>query len=461
MLHNRLVGYLFDCALQDRPVLSRSYAEFFHRAFLVLAADVDMIDEPILDFFLLIQNYDVGSQSFARLTPLVLKPDPNAFYRFKNRYPRGEMKGVILLYPGARDSENEGLLFNTRTGLAYWVTAPNWPLRNDWVPLEMVLQRWVDWWRFGKYCRMRGSLDLGIVPWTAQDLNASVDAWMILLQTIHRHSPMWATNPARLRFGPPVSPSLVWKLSRHSFAFHFLVRAFQPPFRYIAPGMQALTDFTVRDMLQGDSQDCFGGEDGLHRKDESGELPCILFPSDRSVRLCRAFSAGCRYRASWEGGESIVPDSAGVYLTPCESMGDGVTFLERTGRHDSFQYRGPCPWGPGRHVKLVELLQQWTELVESGVWEVGYDGVKGGQAWFDVQHASERQFLDGTSGWEEGNEAISNEQLSSHDASASQSSGNCSLSMHSGTFWGSEDEKAQGGIFQGVCLRQSWLDSHF
>lgn len=451
-LHNRLIAYLFDSALEDRPVLSRSYTEFFHPAFLTLAADIDIIDEPILEFFFLIQNYAVVAQSFTRLTPLVLKPDPNAFFRFRHRYPRGEMKGVILLYPGARDSENEGLLFNTRTGLAHWVTAPNWPQNNDWVPLEMVLQRWVNWWRFGKYCRMRGSLDLEIVPWASPDLNASVDAWVILLQTIHRHSPAWAMDPGRLQFGPPVSQSLVSKLPRHSFAFHFLVRAFQPPFHYVAPGIQVLTDSTLRDMLRANSKDSFGGEYSRSRMDESEELPCILFPSDRSVRLCRASSAGCMHRASWEGGENIVPWNSGVYLTPCETMGDGVTFLERTGRLDSFQYRGQCPWGPGRHVKLVELLQHWTELVAKGVWEVGYDGVKGGQEWFDLQHANEQQFLDGPNDWEEGN------------AWREDDSRMVGMTKNNRTFWGSEEEDGGGigiGGFKGNPLRQSWLDSNF
>ncbi|MCJ1428033.1 hypothetical protein MMC29_005940 [Sticta canariensis] len=254
-LHNRLIGYRFESALEDRPVLSRTYTEFFHPAFLSLAADIDIIDEPILEFFFLIQNYDVVAQSFSRLTPQVLKPDPNAFFRFRHRYPPGEMKGVILLYPGARDSDNEGLLFDTRTGLAHWVTAPNWPLKNDWVPLERVLQTWVNWWRFGE-----------ILP------DKSVNAWVILLQTIHRHSPAWAMNPRRVRFGPP-----------------FLVRAFRPPFPYVAPGIQVLTDASLQDMLRANSKDLFGGEPGWSREDESEELPYNLFPCDRSVRLCRIF----------------------------------------------------------------------------------------------------------------------------------------------------------------------------
>ncbi|MCJ1428034.1 hypothetical protein MMC29_005941 [Sticta canariensis] len=127
-------------------------------------------------------------------------------------------------------------------------------------------------------------------------------------------------------------------------------------------------------------------------------------------------------------------------------MGDGVTFLERTGRLDSFQYRGQSPWGPGRHVKLVELLQQWTELVEKGVLGVGYNGVKGGEEWFDVQHANAQQLLDGPKGWEEGNPWREDDfgMIGMH-----QNSG-------SGTFWGWEDEKAHsGGIFKGICLRQS------
>ncbi|MCJ1271798.1 hypothetical protein MMC22_011703 [Lobaria immixta] len=453
-LHNRLVAYLFDSALEDRPVLTCSYTESFHLAFLKLAANIDIVHEPILDFFFLIQNYDSVAQSFSRLTPLVLKPDPNAFFRFRDKYPWGEMKGVILLYPGAKGSGNEGLLFDTCTGLAHWANAPNWPQKDDWIPLERVLQMWVNLWHDGKYCRIGGGLDVEIVPWTSHDLNATVDAWVILLQTIHRHSPASDVDSRGLQLGPPLSHGLVWRLTRQSFAVEFLLRAFKPPFRYIAPGIQVLTEFTLRDMLQAKSMDSSRGEYRRRGKDDCGEQSCILFPSDRSVRLCRASAACCNQERSWEFSANAVPSNSGVYLTPCGTMGDGVTFVEHTGRLDSFQYRGPCPWAPRRHLKLVEMLAKWADLVETGVWEVGHDGVKGGHEWFDVQHAKEQQFLDGLEDSEEGN------RWGQGDSRMLE------MPKDSRMVWGSEDEEVHDGwgdfdIFKGVFLRRSWLDCHF
>lgn len=451
VLHNRLVEHLFDSALEDRPLSTYSYTESFHTAFLKLAADVDIVHEPILQFFFLIQNYDVVAQSFSRLTPLVLKPDPNVFFSFRDRCPPGEMKGVILLYPSANGSSDEGLLFNTCTGLVHWANALDWPKEDDWVPLEMVLQKWLNFWQFGKYCRVRGGLDLQIVPWVAHDLLASLDAWVILLQTIHRHSPASAVSPKGLQLGPPLSPGLLCRLSQRSFAIEFLLRAFIPPFRYIAPGIQALTDFILRDMLQAKSIGPLHRENSCRRKYEDEELPCILFPSDRNVRLCRASAACCNQGRSWDCGAKVDPSNSGVYLTPCGTMGDGVTLVEHTGRVDSFQYRQQCPWGPGRRMKLVELLMKWTELVETGVWEVGHDGVKGGYGWFHAQHAEEQQALDGLRHSVEGNHW------------APSYSPMMGMPQDQRMVWATAYEKVQDGRgdcdnFRGDFLRPSWSD---
>ncbi|PTB61630.1 hypothetical protein BBK36DRAFT_1131311 [Trichoderma citrinoviride] len=276
--------------------------------------------------------------------------------------------------------------------------------RQEWLPLELILEAFLDMMDQGKALAVGSSydgeqerIDSWIMPsYTECDLDEALEAFNRLTRAIEARMPgPYCAETHHL--GDILKSST---LSPNSFAGRFLAQARQVRFRYIAPGLRIAR------------QQPFSSVNV-----EEGELwPILLFESSQEAHQDTR-------QSPW--GEEVVISPfpppfqevtnypAGVYLTETDPHGkhpfedgcllilpyaigengwartsDGALFGEEThargsvaepgGSSTELYQQGFNPFIRGHDVQLKHLLGHWTEMVESGRWAMDGEGVAGG-----------------------------------------------------------------------------------
>ncbi|KFY27178.1 hypothetical protein V493_03665, partial [Pseudogymnoascus sp. VKM F-4281 (FW-2241)] len=279
-----------------------------------------------------------------------------------------------------------------------------------WHPLETVLSNWIHMIQLGKITATAEETDcekFGMWAWHSYgeaQVDSAVAAFDRLVETIESRMPGESLRPARE--GPLFSDKNLDAASipKSCFVRGLLTRARVPRFEFIAPGLLVPHDreaFVASQVFTTlvSSPDEYGNS-------EMTVPPVLLF---RATDLTANFNCNDRYISlnpfcdpySVSNGNHYVP--AGLYsesakrsvidyaeegfrlILPFAMRGgeDGARksngeALRKGAVADLFQH-GFKPFGgeSWRAQRLEKLFGKWTELVESGVWDVDEKGVAG------------------------------------------------------------------------------------
>ncbi|KAJ4328573.1 hypothetical protein N0V84_000932 [Fusarium piperis] len=394
-LHNRLLAKaitIMPGAFQEakRDVLTR---------WLALPPEKRRIDisenKPLYTFLSLIKSYLPDELP---LTAEYCQPEP---WWFDNNLQELDDRRIILLYADGTDAPkmDAGLYFNLDTNLVHWTRLRGcglFPPDEDWVPLELALQKALEMWycdKFtwgGKTGWYRSGEAASYASWAAPDVVLALDCWDFLLESIRSRLPEGAP---RL---PPLKP-LPWdfldQFQVSSFAKMFLSGAKRPSFKHVAPGITTFTPETFAAI--------YGAKPSTSRclqTEQKGgfETISLILPS----------TAGPIVKSEDEylfDGEDYLPladtklyEHPGLYTTFVQptSDGDATDLVTAQGAMNPVRYHGFRPWGPGGNVRLVVMLRLWITHVVNGTWEVGPEGISTPISWFtDVDTTQGRRLL--------------------------------------------------------------------
>ncbi|KAL8917543.1 MAG: hypothetical protein Q9172_005799, partial [Xanthocarpia lactea] len=186
----------------------------------------DLEGTRILEYLLLIDNYDAID---TRLTPQVRKPDPTNFLDYRDFDFGNEYSDHILLYPDAGSGNSSGIIYDNATDLPTWAFFPPWPRADEWVPLEVILSRWIEQWDSGKFFWNDEIGSLAIRSWVPKDVDDAVKAWDGLMDAISARMPaISSTAPNNQAAEPILQRSQLERAMFHPFATAFLSRAARP-----------------------------------------------------------------------------------------------------------------------------------------------------------------------------------------------------------------------------------------
>jgi hypothetical protein len=334
---------------------------------------------PVYRFLSLIKTFTAGS-NLSLVTPFALQPDPDflllgpgstSAHVDINGYPT-----VIRLYAGCWGVSLQGLLLDIQTGLAHWDTSASLQPKDQWPPLQEILQAWNDEWESGKFYWDSGAK---MRSWTEYDLKRSLGEWESLLQIIESKRP---GNNSGTKYAHGLSPRLLTQFSITSFAYEFLSRARIPDFKYIAPGISAFTPETF--LRAYSSEELDSRRLAWISEADPDEYPCLLFPSDDTVPRP---SRDAKFDKDWGFGKFTVSRRAGLYIDTDGTFGDGVQFVDPQGRISTFEI-STNPFGPCQSPRLEEVLRTWKQLIQDDVWDINEEGVSGGAQWYEDQASS-------------------------------------------------------------------------
>ncbi len=344
----------------------------------------DLEGTRILEFLSLIDNYDAVD---TRLTPQVRKSDPKVFLDYRDFNVGNEYRDHILLYPNAESGNSGGVIYDTATDGATWAIFPPWPRADEWVPLEVILSRWVEQWDSGKFYWDDEIGSLAVRSWVPKDVDDAVKAWDGLMGAISaRLLPISSTAPNQA--AEPILHRLqLERAMYHPFATAFLSCAARPmQIKWIAPGISIWTHASFAEAVEGEPNSSARRRWINDRRFEPEQIPVLLFPAltpgreeEQPNRVADPAPGAADFDKEWGFGKFTLDRRAGLYLFPHPEAGagDGVIVLKEDGNDDFGQRRGRCPWGPGYPTRLAEMLEKWKNLVEDGTWRVGEEGVEG------------------------------------------------------------------------------------
>jgi hypothetical protein len=323
-----------------------------------------------------------------------------------------------------------------------WDTHPL-PKPRDWAPLEYFLESWKKEWEIGRY-HWHSVLPLSGFsqgPTTQRwmidyDLDPAIGEWNNLLEAIQGRLPKAASGNSQQKpansslWLPPVAANVSEETFRRvakydTFATTFLRVAKRPAgFKYVAPGIAIWSDaeFThqIGKAVKEDEARYNRIIKGDEPMDETTSLgfPLLLAidPLSSNHGLERLDSWHLSIPFDWEGTwwdeenialktmknndrwiySGLLDNKLGLYSTDNNYVeGSYWLILERhvdgTPKFDDEYQRmfvpsfgqGSANTGyQGRGGKAALIFRKFREFVESGVWQVGPDGVSTGIEWF-------------------------------------------------------------------------------
>lgn len=304
--------------------------------------------------------------------------------------------------------------------------------RQTWYPLEVILTAWLDMIEAGKVQAVTKDIQpinekhdpWIMVPYSQRQLNDTVKAFNRLADAIESRifnegQQLDTQKPLNSEINPDSYLLSEDELEAagipQGFAHSFLTKARRPNFRYIAPGLSIPTSESIKSQPFSSIKrppGWDGAEDFPHEI-----YPILLFPSSelyetwRDPTLVPQFAN--QYRPFHWPYNELKSYTAGLYFTPTDRVSiyefedsvnmvlpypiggfgyartaDGARFGENKEQKgvagyvqgggtfaDLFQL-GYNPFGTMHYVQLEKVLDLWTELVESGEWKIGKDGVQ-------------------------------------------------------------------------------------
>ncbi|KAJ6189393.1 hypothetical protein N7519_004301 [Penicillium mononematosum] len=351
---------------------------------------------------------------------LIFSPEPGFFYWVNHI----SMQLVDDIFP---DEENDldnlerfVVIYGTLHRAAFPMTLENLdsvePIdehEDMWFPLETILTNWIYMLRIGKITadssegkapeelsRSRSQIGLwSWLPYSPSQIDSTVAAIDRYSAAIEARMPSGSLLP--ISRGAPLFTDVeldAASIPEECFIRSVLTRIKTPRFKAIAPGLEVPHDtvaFTARQRFTGVPRE----------QEEWGKNipPVLLFAA---VDSSRTVSFGKEIRWLFLGPEDDVPFNendlipVGLYIESvrrCEydteeagfrlllpfrahseaRMSDG-TSISPNSVTQLFQHGIFHPFGGERRAQRLErLIDRWRELVESGVWTVGRDGVEG------------------------------------------------------------------------------------
>lgn len=339
----------------------------------------------------------------------------------------GEEHRRLTLYrtqTGLLGDHNDGLCYDQETYKAVMFMstddhsfADGEGSANLWQPLESVLSSWILTLRMGKITAGPEGVKLDnekYGPWmyhsySSQQVEDTVAAFNRLVVAIE------SRIPAARRRWPTTNPILSHKIldsalvPNPSFARSFLTSIRLPSFKFIAPGLLVPTPETFApSQLFTSVQD---------EEDNLAIAPVLLFRASETFKFDPDNEYGMRNPFGYVYTSALQntaipaglytdaisrrsPDTAeeGFRLILPYAIGDNELARKSDGHpigdgnfKDLYQH-GFKPFGGDwtRAQRLVRLLDNWTGMVERGLWEVGEDGVLGGIEKFKEADAEAR-----------------------------------------------------------------------
>ncbi|KAJ6018172.1 hypothetical protein N7451_001551 [Penicillium sp. IBT 35674x] len=336
-------------------------------------------------------------------------------------YEDGELQGkerFVVIYGTAPEFGPHclGVIYDQQLHRASFpMTRLNWesidPMDGHeelWYPLETILSHWIYMIRLGRvvpglpddYSTNRSQIGLwSWLPYCDAQVDSTVAAMEHYSAIVESRMPPSSQLPL-----PGFTPFFTnadldaAAVPQDCFIRSLLTRVKTPRFKFIAPGLEVPHDkeaFAARQQF-------------TNMPYEEGSIPAVLlFTASRTVNLNT--EVRWLFNQAYEDGEISMSDgdpvSAGLYSEPVRRddydmeeagfrlllpfalrqydhheegarMSDGS--VVRPGSFTQLFQHGFHPFGgEWRSQRLERLFKRWTELIESGVWTVGADGVEG------------------------------------------------------------------------------------
>ncbi|KAJ5761996.1 uncharacterized protein N7511_005378 [Penicillium nucicola] len=301
--------------------------------------------------------------------------------------------------------------------LTIWNTESIEPVTEHWdmwFPLETILTHWIYMLRMGKITAdPRNERDLSAEeadsrhqiglwcwhPYCAAQIDSTVAAMDRYTDAIESrmHSLLPISSDAPFFTDAELDAALVPK---ECFIRSFLTRVRIPRFKLVAPGLEVPHDkqaFAARQMFNAEGQGrsvpsflLFASADNTRTTGFNEEIHRLFFGSRNDVPFNEGdpVPAGL-YSATIDRFEYDTEETGFCLLLPFAlqpnlSNEDGARYSDGTlvpsGSFTQLLQHGLFhPFGGEHRVQRLEMLfDRWTELIESGVWTVGANGVEGG-----------------------------------------------------------------------------------
>lgn len=309
-----------------------------------------------------------------------------------------------------RSGSEQGIFFDMKTNLCTWNNElASWP--RKWYPLEPALRFWLAQYENGKFSLPMPISDGGMgnhgqESYTPHDLELNLAAYYNLVTAIAARIPDSTIGAPGL-----ISAEMLDRFHIHGFRRDFLLQARKPSFEFKAPGIRIPISTWLEDLLEADH----GSKRYLRVRDDNHGLvpndddtenaafdgdPFPLFPGPLISSTTPGFE---HVDGDIRGGKFIVGSTSRLYLWPERSISaDHARFImlypvnqngfmdkgnpgyrpgkeeevpEWMVRDDRLYEHGYCPFGLPHPPRLFGILENWSDMVRSGKWEVDEKGV--------------------------------------------------------------------------------------
>ncbi|TKX18348.1 hypothetical protein C1H76_9136 [Elsinoe australis] len=399
LLHNAIVDSALAALPHARPLLQKSYFTLH---------DFSPSNPPTTS-----SSHASANQLRSPPYPTDLSPDPdNDDWMWYDEFP----DSVLLYASGAMESDDQGLVYDQRTNLVRlfpWRDGGERPGEAYWAPLEEVLglllrevqegravvgeeavekagpqgseERARDLW-FEEVWRRK--------EWIASDVDRAVGMWEAYLALVGMKMGRFGGGE-----GFMVDKEVVEELEGGSWARALLPRLKRPGFEFVAPGLKMMSAEMVARTLDHDRRRRRVKENEWEMEKDPVSL---LFYSDVRVSNLSYTERDKRWVAPYYIKNTVLDDRCGIYLI-IGNEDRMFSVLPHTTDEDTFVGFGQF-WGV-THAKLLNeteerlydathglqdfrfhhMIARWADLVLSGDWTVGPDGVLG-----SLKHAWEK-----------------------------------------------------------------------
>ncbi|KAI1210206.1 uncharacterized protein F4807DRAFT_460039 [Annulohypoxylon truncatum] len=347
-------------------------------------AEVPSLDDmPLYRFLSLLHTTPPAVNGVVDLlTPFVYQPDPRTFWTDRV----GHEPYFILLYGQNNGGSpvDGGIYLDIQSYKAVWHSgnSPRFPPPDQWLPLEVILQKSLDAWATGKFYWDVQEAAIKVRSWTDHDVEQSVAAFHRLVSSIELRMPFKGDEAHSHRRLEPLDAQTLAPFKMSAFATKFLTTANRPDFPFVAPGIRVFTPHLLDEIYGAEASE---STRRTHWLGDEEDWPTLILPGIDSVPDDVGQSTNHdinSFDQSWGFGKFTVNRRSGLYIMPDIGNSDLVRLVAGSGLCSACEFQSPCRWGPPREPRLAEVFDHWTALVENGTWSVDANGVSTDHAWF-------------------------------------------------------------------------------